>query len=296
LLCLALMNVLSIIAQVSTSDSISKIQLLCDVKNYGTCQLGMTISDDFYTKWASSEEPNLYVYVSYPTVIKSPYSFNQFFAFGFEMDRALSTKIKNDSLGYSTLLYKTYGTSITELSKHLLGFSKEAVSFIGFHEATHLHLSKNASIPYVYNEALCDVIGVYGSLSMAKSIDPLTHREMLLFTDKLENIIEKINRCISSSGMSDTRDLEIQKGQLQKTIQSLNPYKYQFLLERYDYKINNAYLLRNMNYTKNYFKLKELLNLTGDIASFFKFISTIPKDELEANVFVDNEILRLRKK
>jgi hypothetical protein len=280
-------------AQLSISDSISKMQLLRDVKTFGTCDFGMSIKDDFYTEWALSENPNLYVYISYPKIIKSPYLFNIFFYFRFDELAALNKIRKNDSLGYSTLLYKTYGTSGTKLSKHLLGYSRESVSFIGFHEATHLHLSRNASIPYIFNEALCDVIGIYGSLSLAKSSYPSTYLETQFFSLQLEDIIEQINQCILTTEASDTVNQESARSKLRSTISSLNPKKHQFLIERYDYPINNAYLLRNMDYTKYYFKLKKLLYLTDEVTVFFRFISTLPKDELASLAAIDNEILRL---
>lgn len=48
--------------------------------------------------------------------------------------------------------------------------------------------------------------------------------------------------------------------------------------DRYDYKVNNAYLLRNIYYAENYFLMKQLYLKINDLQKFIAFTTALPND------------------
>ncbi len=70
--------------------------------------------------------------------------------------------------------------------------------------------------------------------------------------------------------------------------------KHKFKIDRYDYEINNAYLLRNRNYTLYYFKLKKLLMLMNNIEKFLEFICGLPTEESDGLIIIDTKINSLK--
>jgi hypothetical protein len=266
--------------------------LLQDVGKYAVNELDMKISSSFYTRWASNENPNIFVYVSNKDSLYSPLK-SYFLPFGNISEEEAKVKtVEYYEKGYDVLIYKTYGTSGTQLSHHLINYSKPSIMFIGFHEATHQHIGRVVSLPYIYIEALCDLIGTQGSLAYAKIHSIENYQTTKRFVDKLESFGKHINDCILSAKKNDI-DLPRKIENLRQVINSI-PKDETFLIERYDYEINNAYLIRNETYTKYYFKLKELLTLHENFATFWSFIKKLPNDEVQINNIIDTEILRLK--
>ena len=273
------------------SDSTS-YNLLQDVGKYAVNELDMKISPSFYTKWASNENPNIFVYVSSKDSLYSPLK-SSFLAFGNITEEDTKTKsTEYYEKGYDILIYKTYGTSGTQLSNHLINYSKPSIMFIGFHEATHQHISGFVSLPYIYIEALCDLIGTQGSLAYTKTHSIENYEITKQFVDKVESLGKHINDCIL---LAQTYDINLPKSfaSLKKEISNL-PTNETFLIERYDYEINNAYLIRYESYTKYYFKLRELLTLYDDFSTFWNFIKKLPNDESKINALIDTEIIKLK--
>ncbi|WP_405207163.1 hypothetical protein [Aquimarina sp. LLG6339-5] len=189
----------------------------------------------------------------------------------------------------NSLLYETYGTSGTQLSKHLLSYSDESIAFIAFHEATHQHIRSKAKIPYSIVESVCDVVGNYGTLNLFSENKKFSKRKAKKQIQQIESIAFKINRLINNT------ELELDNSKLTKEIEKLNKKKNKFKIERYDYEINNAYLIRNKSYTQYYFKLKSLFTLIGDLKEFIEFINNLPKNESECILEIDKKIKILKK-
>ncbi|HLO53486.1 MAG TPA: hypothetical protein VK169_04310 [Saprospiraceae bacterium] len=273
------------------SDS-TGYNLLQNVGRHAVNELDMKISPSFYTKWAKNENPNIFVYVSTKDSLYSPLK-SSFLAFGNITEEDAKTKsTEYYEKGYDVLIYKTYGTSGTQLSHHLINYSKPSILFIGFHEATHQHISGFISLPYIYIEALCDLIGTQGSLAYTKTHSNENYEITKQFVDKVESLGQHINDCIL---LAQTYDINLPKSfaSLKKEISNL-PTNETFLIERYDYEINNAYLIRYESYTKYYFKLKELLTLYDDFSTFWNFIKKLPNDESKINALIDTEIIKLK--
>lgn len=272
------------------NKSSSKLELIESIKGYCINELNMDVSKHFYSNWAKSEKPNYYLYVSEKDTLISP--FNQqksFISFGHNFEKAKKEKDYYDELGYSTLLYETYGTSGTQLSNHLLSYSEENIAFIAFHEATHQHIRNKAKIPYSIVESVCDIVGNYGTLNLFSENEKFSTRKAKKQIKHIENIALEINNLI------DNIELKSDKSKLTKKIQKLNKKKNRFKIERYDYEINNAYLIRYKSYTKYYFKLKNLLILTGDLEVFMDFITDLPKNESDCILEIDKKIKILEK-
>lgn len=266
--------------------------LLQDVGKYAVNELTMKISPSFYTRWASNENPNIFVYVSSKDSLYSPLK-SSFLAFGNITEKDAKAKTSDYyEKGYDVLIYKTFGTSGTQLSHHLINYNAPSIMFIGFHEATHQHISRFVSLPYIYIEALCDLIGTQGSLAYTKKHSIENYNIAKEFVNKIESLGKQINDCII---LAQTHDINLPKSlaSLKKEIDSL-PANETFLRERYNYEINNAYLIRYESYTKYYFKLKELLTLYNDFSTFWNFIKKLPIDEYKINNIIDKEILRLK--
>ena len=239
---------------------------------------------------AGSENPNYYLYVSEKDTLMSALNHRKsFIIFGHNFNKAKKEKEYYDKLDYSTLLYETYGTSVTQLSNHLLSYSNESIAFIAFHEATHQHINKKAKIPYSLVESVCDIVGNYGTLNLFSENKKLSKRKAKKQIKQIEGIAFEINRLINNT------ELELDKSKLTKEIEKLNKKKNKFKIERYDYEINNAYLIRNKSYTQYYFKLKNLLALIGDLKEFMEFINNLPRNESECISEIDKKIKILKK-
>jgi hypothetical protein len=149
----------------------------------------MDISNSFYSNWATSEEPNYYLYVSKKdTLLSALKAQRKFKYFGFNLKEAKKSKRFYDEKQFSTLLYKTYGTSAAQLSNHLLSYSVESVSFIVFHEAIHQHIRINTKLPYSLTEAMCDIIGNYASLAIFKQNIELNKIKVKEQIEKIEDV------------------------------------------------------------------------------------------------------------
>lgn len=269
------------------SDRNLKLQLIENVKEYCTSELNMDISKNYFTIWADNENPNYYLYVSKKDTLVSGYDKSPYRSFGHSFNDAKIEKDKFDQLGYSTLIYQTYGTSASRLSNHLLSYSNESIAFIAFHEATHQHIARNGMIPYSILEAVCDIVGNYGTLNLFIKDQQQRKRKAKQQRKQIENIALEINKLINRSTTNYST--------LKRKINNLKKTKNRFKIERYDYEINNAYLLRNKDYTTHYFKLKQVLMQIGDLRTFFEFIVDLPHDENECIRKINEEIEILKK-
>ncbi len=269
----------------------SNLELLKSVKRYCEAEFRMNISKSFYTDYSNSEKPNYYLFVSQKDTLASVFKKQTFRSFGQDFGKANTEKKVYDEKGYSTHLYETFGTAYTRLSKQLLQYSQESISFIAFHEATHQHIRGNKKyIPYVIQEAVCDLIGNYGTLAFFEDNNKLKTRSAKKQIRHIEDIALEINKIIHAVQHEEIIDYSF----LNKKLRMLKRNKHKFKIDRYDYEINNAYLLRNRNYTLYYFKLKKLLMLMNNIEKFLEFICGLPTEESDGLIIIDTKINSLK--
>ncbi len=245
----------------------NRIELLQEAREFCLSQ-GMFVREDFYTQWSSDNLPYFYVYAAPKDSVTSYYQ-TAFRYFGKDTTAAYAEQLRLDSLGLSSLVYKTYGTSGTRLTDQFLNYSEESMLFVAFHEAMHHHVREKAPVPYILEEAAGDVIGNYLLLAFFKT------KGKPLFTAKwhvktIERIAQEIN-----TGLNRKKPLT----RLQQRIQNRVRYADAFKKDRYNYEVNTAYLLRNRSYTQHYFLLKSVLNKVGSVEAFLDVLQAIPEDE-----------------
>lgn len=269
----------------------SGYKLLQNVGTYALDTLKWKIHSDFYKRWASNENPNIYIYVSRKDSLKSGINGN-FLSLPYDEEKILAKKSEYEKMDFDVMVYKTYGTSNVMLSSHLLSYSFESLLFISFHEATHLQISRNVSLPYIYVEAICDLMGTQASLAFTK-YNPNQFNKVAILNEKIETISAQINACILAAENIQNNQEDC-KNTLQQLVNSIDENEL-FLNERYRYEINNAYLIRNRSYTKYYYKLKNLFSLqNNDFQVFWDFIKKLPNNENLINDLIEKEILFLK--
>ncbi len=248
------------------------------IKEYVFQEIGLKLEGDLFSGWTKEEKPFLYVYVSLPDKIECPKEQNSAYIFcGTDTARVNETEKHFQERGYHFFCYKTFANSATLLNKRLMSYRKETKSFIVFHELIHNYLQQQKiNVPYEFNEALSDVIGNYGTLKY--SVDSGTTNcsvaEQQLKTN--EQLYTYMNRCISKINSHPGKANQLDK-RCQKKIQRTLKQGDAFQKDRFDYAVNNAYLLKNKYYCKNYFLLKKVFLKQGTIKDFLEIIKKMPE-------------------
>ena len=253
---------------------------LIDAIRSNASTLGLKLNEGFYKTWQQNVANFMYyLYVAMPDKLEKPAEVDDYIYIGTnEYAATQKARIYIDK-GYHTLIYKTAGSSSTDLTTILLSYPMETIAFIAFHEATHQHIrSHKVYMPYVFEEACCDVIGNYATIALAKENKHLhTHR-----AKKLTTSMEAIDKCIIEYREKFEKREYISAQMLYEDcsakLKKLLPRKDKFFEDRYIYEVNNAYFLRYRNYTENYFLLKDVLMKKG-LTDFVSFISTLPPNE-----------------
>jgi hypothetical protein len=208
-----------------------------------------------------------YVYVSEKKEVKSVtgQAFRSFWTDSFSAFKYA------DSLKtmYDVLVYRTAGTAAARFSYRMFMYEPASVVFIMLHEAVHRHKSGvDSKLPYVFEEALCDVMANYYLQQLAKGTADSSWAKK--YTWKLEKVYGIINQ--TTSGL-------LTKQQGHEAILAITSQSDLFVRDRYEYEINNAYLVRYSTYCRYYFLLKELLIKTGDADTFLKKVLSLKGNE-----------------
>ena len=267
-------------------DYQEQMAFLQEVKVFAQKALGMNIGD-FYRKWSRRPKERInFLYVSLPDKIERPPDVeHNFLGFGKDYERALEKQKTYSDQGFHTLLYQTAGASNVQLNYSLLSYPYHTIAFIAFHEALHIHRGRSkASIPYIIEEAACDIVGNYAALQMSYKSErigqTLIARQIQLHENIYETInsyTQKIRQCSGDKKQQKTLHWECKK-QLLPLLSKGN----RFHRDRFDYPINNAYFFRNQFYFKHYFLLKQVYQKTGSLRQFIQYILTLPEEEAPA--------------
>ncbi|MFN0200061.1 MAG: hypothetical protein ACKVTZ_00990 [Bacteroidia bacterium] len=263
----------------STEGVEQKREFIAKISLFAQEQLGLQVGDNFYQEWAEDNKLNCFLYVSLPDKIASPPNFPDYLYFARDESAAQQKQAELREMGYHTLLYKTAGTSQTELSNELLSYSYEALAFVVLHEAFHAHLENlGHEIPYEIEEAFADVIGNWGAIAFAQTTGHLDENKAIAH----KNLNERIYKCIIHSkekiqynnlllSAEVTQTCENQLGELLKEGSV-------FHKNRYLYTVNNAYFLRNQFYTDYYFQLYCFFRNKKSLTQTIPLISELPKN------------------
>ncbi len=264
-------------------DSLLFIQ---EVKNFSFKEIGVELKGDFFTKIKETEKPYIYVYTSLPYAIENPIGYESFFFC--DTNTALANKkiAEYKAQGYHTFLYKTFANSEAMLNKRFFMYPKEAEVFIIFHELTHNYIAQqNLKVPYDYNEALSDLIGNYGTLNFYKANNSkefniaqtqMYNNERIYFC--MNSYIAGINRKPRKADLLDTKcDNEIKI-----ILKECNLFQN----DRFNFTVNNAYLLKNQFYSKNYFLLKKVLQKQKTIKALLDVMKSLPENSEECEKYL----------
>jgi len=256
-----------------------KLDLIKHVSILLKDSLKLQTGEHFYTEFVNNDSMFSYVYISdkdsVKNVLKDPYEY-----FGTHYTEA---KIAADSFsryGFDVMHYKTAGTSAALLNKRLLEYDSLSLVFILIHEAMHRHKKNSgAKFPYEYEEALGDVIansfcGWYSGVSV---------KDFFAFAYRNEEIYRMINKC--SEG-------KISKKKCGKQIRKHLEGATLFQNDRFNYAVNNAYLLGYSSYAKHYFELRELYQRMKDPKLFIDEMMKLPADVKGC----ETEIINLKRK
>jgi hypothetical protein len=175
--------------------------------------------------------------------------------------------------------YKSDQNASTKVTKKFISYPREAKFFIMFHELMHNYINqKKLKMPYDFEEAVCDIMGNYGAMALAKDdslIDLSLSRQQVSVNEKIYRIINrymiKVNHQPEKRAIyhSDCYNL------LQKQLKKANAFQ----KDRFDYTVNNGFLLKNKNYSANYFLLKKTFLKAKTLTRFVEIINGLPEDD-----------------
>lgn len=260
------------------AEKTDSFSLVDDIKRY-YMSTGVRLDTDLYTRWVKGDKPLIYLFVSSKDSIYCSLS-NDHFEFYDTAEYAARRKACYYSQqGWDTFCYRTYGNSHALLSRRLLSYQDEAIAFVVFHELTHNFILRNVGvrIPYEFNEAICDVIGNYGSREYAMKtgcIDPAMISRQI---DVNEAIYRHMNTAIRQVNLDTSDAGGVHLGYrlfLDSIIKECN----MFQRDRFNYPVNNAYLLKNRNYCRYYFLVRDVYLKQASLAAFLEIVKKMPQD------------------
>ena len=160
--------------------------LISQVKQYILDKTDYKTRDQFFTAWSKDGKPTVIVYVTPSTSIgRLDDRSSMIVIHGSNESFAKKTARRYDSLGFHTLMYKTYATSSAELSPRFLSYSPVEQCFIILHEFGHHYIrDKHLNIPFDYQESLCEVIGNYGTIEFASQSSAISKKMLLRKIEK----------------------------------------------------------------------------------------------------------------
>ncbi len=255
-------------------------------KDFIYTKAGYELKKTFYTDTVA-DSPYVYLYVSEKNrLARHPDLSGNFVFFGHNLDSAAKAAAKFDSSGFDTFIYKTNGNSKATINATLLSYETEAIVFILFHEYIHNYLHEHKiKIPYNMEEALCDVAGNYLTVEFFRlGSDRKRSIDQLKINEKIYKQINKLSLTINNSRKS--------KSGAEKKILSYIKKGNAFQRDRFDYAINNAYLLKNQFYSKHYFTLRRIYLKQQDVAALLRELTNLPAHEEEALRYLKTRISR----
>jgi hypothetical protein len=249
------------IVQSSFAQQPGSLKLYQTIKTIVQDSMQMQVSSRFFSIWKDQNEPLIAPYFCKKDTIapcNMPDSLRKKGAAFFEPYEKTG---KYETCDF--ILYKTFGTTATYLTKHLLAYTKESQAFIAFHEVVHQHFQQQPQskqrFPYPAEEGLCDAFAAVCTQKYAAllGLDTTKVCEEIAIN---EQIYTEINRAVAA--IITTKDtLLIQKthrifaAKLHAAL--TNATSFQF--DRFNYPVNNAYFLRYRDYACHYFAAKNLL-------------------------------------
>ncbi len=253
------------------------IKLIRELEKFGKKTLHLQLNKKFYTEWQIPEQQNTYLYTSRSDSILLPDHFPAFEFFGTD---TLAARIKADSLsnvGFDELIYRTSGTSAVRLTHYMLYYPPEAIVFIVLHEMAHVHRQQaKLEIPYAAEESFGDFLGNVAGEYFVQKYHPEFLKEFQLQRKIHENLyalfIKAESRLQGRTGIAKNSINAQSQVHLNNLLLSANAFQ----CDRFDYKMNNAYLLRNRFYYRWYNLFLETYNSGKTFPEMVNYYSVFP--------------------
>lgn len=245
----------------------NKFQAIAFTQSFITDSLKLDKGKDFYIFEIDtvngpkklSSKVYYYVYASFRNEQRSVFGEDAFKYFHHNDSLAYIYADSLKKAGYDVMVYHTAATSGAKFVQRMLEYAPGTISFIMFHESIHRHRQNTQSkLPYIFEEALGDVTGIlFSSKAVKTKADKKIHAKFVKTNEKIYALIEKaIKGEISKEKCSVKLKKLLKKGDL-------------FQKDRFNYEVNNAFLLRYTSYIKYYFLLKEVYGKWGDSEVFY---------------------------
>ncbi|HOY48270.1 MAG TPA: hypothetical protein PL185_08565 [Flavobacteriales bacterium] len=275
---------ISVFSQIQPSELTlnerNNLQLIRELEHFGRHTIKLKLHNHFYKKWQKQEQKNTYLYVSRPDSILLPNGFRPFEFFGTDTAGA---RLKADScskVGYDAMIYHTSGTSAVLLTRYLLNYPPEAVVFVVLHEMAHVYRnSARLKIPYAAEESFGDFLGNNAgeyfirkyhpewleSFLIQKSVHESIYKLLATTEAKVQGIpLEQKNQIYSQTN-SDLKEILFRGNQ--------------FIIDRFSYPVNHAYLLRNRYYYRWYWQFISEYSHVNSWKEIRKYYQSFPLHE-----------------
>jgi hypothetical protein len=261
--------------------------LIKDLKNFFYKQTGLVLKDDLFTQW--DNKPYFIKYISPSEKIDDVQKYNKLYQDNTGKDSLEKKRV------YDTLYYDVPADAACKLRPEFSTYSSDGLAFVIFHELMHNYIGqKSIKVPYVFEEAICDIIGNYCTLAFAGSdrrIDTKSAKKQIEIND---NIYAAINKCIAViNDHPEKRDTEHKK--CEGKIHGFLAHANQFQKFRLGYKVNNAFLLKCRNYSWNYFIFKKIFLKQKSIPDFVSILNQMSENCETVRPEVNNYLLELYK-
>lgn len=225
---------------------------------YYQSRCGNSLKGDLYQS-RSIDSPYVYVYVSPSGKVENALKNSGYFLF---CNHDLKKAHYYDSL-YSDVndcfVYTTAANASTRLTKELLGYRKETQAFIVFHELTHVLLNSiNSKLTYTVSESVCDVVANYLCREYAVIDDDLNLKTVdvqIQVNEHLYNLFNSTILRINTNAAQKPMAVKFLNKELGRVLVKGDAFQKQ----RFNYPVNNAYLLKNSFYSENYYFYKQKL-------------------------------------
>jgi hypothetical protein len=259
---------------------------ISEVKQFIYKVSGLELDSGFYASWKENDNPYVLLYVSLENVIHRPPGLSVFLSFDSE-DEAKKKEAEFIEKGYHTFIYKTYATSAGKLNARFVSYNTETKGFIIMHEYLHNYINKmKLPIPYDFNEAIADVVGNYGTMEYFQSIHSDKLDSAKTQTARNEQLYRIMNRYIRKI---NSRQTNVNKfnSQCEQKIRKILMQADLFQKDRFDYHVNNAYLMKNKNYSYNYFLVKKIFLKQKTLSNFFQVLKNAPSKAQDFQKYIE---------
>lgn len=258
-----------------------KINLINALVAYAKEHMELIVKKDFFADWSSNEDPHYFLYVSEPDRVEAPKGVNEYLDFGTDKNAARAKQKEFIEAGKHTLLYSREGAHDFTITNALLGYSNESIALLIFHEASHQHFGKKAKLSLSLEEAACEVMGTFGAKFYAERNDTVDIKKV----KKLVKLIEKAYQVFNETATKVTSD-QAANDRLYARLESklFNDFHKSdaFIQQRFIHPVNNAYLLKNLFFSRDFQLLKLVAEKDKFINTFLYTLESLPKKEDKA--------------